>query len=203
MLNSFLTSENSYIRFEWGKAQNNYRSEKAGHPVFDDVLFGYVSSPGQKKSTVAYELIRKDAEGKERRISAHAWEKYGNQIETFLSKGGGGNIGTPIDNLPEVSQNQKDHLKSLNVHTIEALASLSDAGLSNIGMGARDLQARAVYYVNHSKNKASEEERKKLSSLEDENKTLKERLDALEAIVREKSNVSTIPTAPAQKRSHK
>jgi len=35
-------------------------------------------------------------------------------------------------------------LKTLNIHTVEALAQVSDTNLGNIGMGARDLRDKAI-----------------------------------------------------------
>jgi hypothetical protein len=55
--------------------------------------------------------------------------------------------GTPLEHWPDIDALTVARLKLAHVFTLEALAGLSDAGLSAIGIGARQLQARARAFL--------------------------------------------------------
>jgi hypothetical protein len=57
--------------------------------------------------------------------------------------------GTPLEAWPGIAPGQISRLKDLHVRTVEDLATLTDAALDKIGMGARELQRRAQAFVNN------------------------------------------------------
>jgi hypothetical protein len=175
----FQTAEGSIIRFEWKDVQNNFLTEKMSKQVFDKVLIGYVSATGQKKSEVANEFLRRDVNGGETRKNPRAWERYGVQAEKYLNKADDF-FGTSLDKLEGLTPRQVALLQELNVMTIEQLANLSEMGLNNIGMGARDMQAKAVY---HMKNSASQNAAAEAAKLKEEQEQFKEQMKSQADII--------------------
>jgi hypothetical protein len=55
--------------------------------------------------------------------------------------------GTPISELPFLSEAQRANLRVFNVHTAEQLAALDGTPLQSIGMGARDLKNKAQAFL--------------------------------------------------------
>lgn len=179
----YRTSEGSFITFKWDTAKNNFLSEKNGGPVFDKVLIGHISSPGQQKSTMSLEFLREDANNNVRK-NENAWKRYGEQAEAFIKKEESPKLqGTPIEQMPGLDMKVAASLKAMHVHTVEALADLTDTGLNALGMGARKLKAEALGYLESRKSKdAAVEVAQKLSA---ENAELREQLASLTDIVKE------------------
>lgn len=87
--------------------------------------------------------------------------------------------GTPLDVWPAMTKGMIDALRMINIRSIEDLAETNDAGLENIGMGARVLRDKARHYL-----KAREGEGALAEALSQRDNTiedLRRRLDELEA----------------------
>jgi hypothetical protein len=153
MENFYKTPDGNFISFEWRTDKNNFLSEKEQKPVFDKVLMGHVRCPGQQKSEAVIEFIRESVNGNAKR-NVSAFDKYKVCVDEFMRHGDGGQLqGTPVDHWKDIDMKTAATLKAMNVFTVEALATLSDAGLQNLGMGARSLQAQAKTYLEASKSK--------------------------------------------------
>lgn len=55
--------------------------------------------------------------------------------------------GTPLEDWTGMGKAQVAQAKALNIFTVEQLADLNDHGLRNLGMGARELQAKARLFL--------------------------------------------------------
>lgn len=180
----YRTDDGNFLMFRWDTAKNNFLTEKEGRPVFDEVLIMTILSPGQQKSTVDKEVIRKT--GDKEKKDDNSFMRYGRQIEEFLSKEqAGGRHGTPVEHWKEIDLGQAATLRALNVFTVEALAELSDTGLQAIGMEGRKLQKKAKDYLEATKDSAAvmnalKEEQQKNVELNARLEQLQERLEALE-----------------------
>lgn len=125
-------------RFFLDKALNPFKSQEAGHPVYDEVEKVDIIIPGQNQS-IATERIKDHH--RERWPNAYAAWKKGLEIATE---------GSPLEMWPPLTPAQVANLKVLNITTVEQLAQLPDSALSKIGMGARDLQIKAKAWLTES-----------------------------------------------------
>lgn len=166
MQNTFRTDEGSMISFEWRDKRHNFLSEKKGEPVFIKTLAGTIMPPGQSKSTLVHEFLT-EFEGK--RAKSHLYGRYRKEIEAFLNGETKNADETPIEEWDVVDEQFCRKLKSLNINTVEDIASLSDTSLQAVGMGARELQKKAKLFVSAGKDKklATELVRRVISEEED------------------------------------
>lgn len=94
--------------------------------------------------------------------------------------------GTPIRGWRLVPDTIQDHLIQLNIHTVEALANITDEALAHVGIGAREFKDRAKAWLSQNNDQAGTAI--KMAELEQENASLKasvagltERVNALVA----------------------
>lgn len=151
-----------WVRFYNQAVQNNFRSEKEGHPCFDDVLFISVISPGDAHNKIDRKATEQD---KQRFHKQWANFKAGNaeKIE-----------GTPIIEWPAITRSQSEELKFLGVLSIEQLALASDAQVQKI-MGGVSLREKAKAFLSVASNTA---EAQKAAA---ENVYLREQIEALKS----------------------
>src|SRR5687768_815026 len=100
--------------------------------------------------------------------------RFEDQYKRFKSNSAQAMSGTPIEELPFLTQAKRYELKALNVYTAEALAALDGKPLANIGMGGRELKDHAQAYLDKAAGNAD------VLKLASENAELKRRLEALE-----------------------
>ena len=110
------------------------KSVKAGAPIYDDVDMIEVITPGEK------DPVRQIASEIHKRRFPRQWEAYKSGQEMAQS-------GTPIELLLTAQPGTVLQLKSLNIHTIQQLAGLSDAAKQMIPMGGQQLQDKARAYL--------------------------------------------------------
>ena len=149
------------VEFHEGQIYMEYLSKQLGYPIFAMRIFTLIRQPGNRNTVwdhetkgIAYETVVDGASG-EYHTSWDVLEvcengdvpepaKYPAAWNRFLKKGISADSGVPIEQWGTVTRSYAESLKSQNVHTVEALAGLSDQSAQNI-MGAikyRDL-ARA------------------------------------------------------------
>ncbi len=110
------------------------KSIKGGAPIYDDVDMIEVITPGEK------DPVRVVATPLHQRRFPRQWEAYKNGQEMAQS-------GTPIEMLLTNQPSAVLQLKSLNIHTIQQLAGLSDSAKQMIPMGGQQLQDKAKAYL--------------------------------------------------------
>jgi hypothetical protein len=107
----------------------------AGRPVYKDETFVKIVVPGDRNSVV----FTKAKEEHKRRFP-RAWAAY-EQRERHVTEG------TPLEVWPQMSRAQALTFRAAHIHTVEALAALSDAHLDNMGWDARQWRAKAQAYL--------------------------------------------------------
>ena len=114
---------------------NRKESRKQGRPIFDEVPYVDIRTPGDRTS----HIFRPAAEIDKRRWQRH-WEAFekGNDVE--------GHRGTPLSVWPAISRAMVEELKYFNVYTVEQLADLSDTNAQNF-MGVREWITRARAFL--------------------------------------------------------
>jgi len=158
-------------------------SKDAGHPIYQDRIMTRIFAPGMTKTIwehetrgVKYETVI-DADSGEYQTS---WEvdelmengekpepmRFPNAWNAFVKKGSKVANGWPIEEWGAINRSFAESLKALNVHSVEAMAGLSDSAAANImgGIKYRDLA------------KASLDERK-ANEIVAKEQTLRERAD--------------------------
>lgn len=148
----YKTDSNAVLRFYEQPSKNNFASEAQGKPVYDTVLMAEIITPGQASSTLEVELERvfswkpEDAPDRVKRTRDYA--KYHAQIEAYRNETGEFvDDGMPIRNWAQIDRGTAETLAAQGIHTVEALAGISDGNLSNLGTGARMLRDKAQAYI--------------------------------------------------------
>lgn len=96
--------------------------------------------------------------------------------------------GTPLEELPFLTQAKRMELKALNVHTAEALAAVDGQELKNLGMGGRALKDQAQAYLDNASGTA------KVTALASENEDLRKMVEDLQREMK-----SMKPDAPSDR----
>lgn len=131
------------VRFYKNWKQNNDESEKQGRPVGVEFDYVEIRGLGQDKTVVKRKAMLADQNEYPRE-----WDLYQRGLEQTAE-------GTPLREWPVMTPDEILRLNSHNIHTIEALVAVSDAGLQQIGQGARQLQQRAKAFLDEDAPKAA------------------------------------------------
>lgn len=143
----FFKHDGNYVHFEWQPTKNEKASEEAGRPIFDKTLIVYVTSPGLTKTVPTFWIKRVSLDGKTV-INREYAARYKEQIDKFEATEVGGKMeGTPLDELPFLDVHTRAMLKAHHIYTAEALAELSESGVSEVGMGARTWKNQATAWI--------------------------------------------------------
>ena len=147
----YKTDTNAVLRFYETAIKNNFQSQLAGKPVFDTAVMAEVITPGQSASTLEVVIERKftvpNADGQEYMRSPHYY-KFQKQYEAFKADSDDhSDTGMPIRNWAQIDRGTAETLAAQGVHTVEALASVADSALQNLGVGARTLREQAQQYI--------------------------------------------------------
>lgn len=130
------------------------KSQEAGRPIFDSVLFVRIQHPGERDC-----IDRRAMDEDARRYP----KEYRGYMENRKSEG---YSGTPLSVLFPAHPDTVEILRFHRVMTVEHLAHLSDTALHNVGMGAAEWKDKAIRYLDAVKAgagfTAGEAEREKL-----------------------------------------
>lgn len=154
-----------WVKFE--QVAKEIPSQTGGTPTYEDVIMAYVHIPG---GDVFPREMDKSGEEWLRRKHGRFFPVY----EQFKAGKEQKVAGTPITVLNFLSPARVKSLEARNIFTVEQLASLSDAHVQDLGMGAREIQKKAKSYLEDSSQ--SDKEMKAIK----ENEALKSRLEELE-----------------------
>ena len=170
----FNTDPNDNCRplFRWEAKQNSAKSKVEGRPIFDQVPFVTIMSPGDNKNVID---ARVNDEHKTR--WPRQWDAFQKGSEQPLN-------GTPINEWPALNMAQVAELKALNIFSIEQLANLDDRGTQEMtGLVTLKQQAQAhlavgkddgvIYEALDKVDKLTEE----IAAMRAENKELRQELD--------------------------
>lgn len=198
------TDEGLHVQFFVRPIHMEALSKDAGFPIFQDRVFTRIFAPGMTKTIwehatrgVKYETVV-DAETGEYHTS---WEidemmesgekpepnRFSNAWNAFVKKGAKVDQGWPIEEWGAITRSFAESLKSMNVHTVEALSTLTDAAAANImgGIKYRDLakaslDERKKHEVVAREQARAERADERAAAMEKEIKALKDQLRDLE-----------------------
>lgn len=153
-------------------------SREAGREIRKDVDFIRIRFPGNNKT-----VVEERADVKSQRCpESGRWLTYAERFPEHYARYREGReyiAGTPLDALATLTAAQRANLRSYNVHTLEQLAAIDGPALKNLGMGARAMKDQAKAYLDSAEGSAD------VMKYAAENADLKERLEAMEALMAE------------------
>lgn len=147
--------------------ENKGLSAAEGRPVYQDVEFVRILIAGDSKTEVVHKVS--DRIKQEYRAEYEYWKRTQQQAVT----------GTPLEQWPGASASFIKTCKHVNVFSVEALADLGDSHLANLGMGAREMAARAKAWLAAAKDNAVAER------LASENSLLQDQITSLQQQIKD------------------
>ncbi len=169
-------------------------TEEQGHPIHEDRIFTRIVAPGNTKTTWDYEskgvVYIYDPDSGEQTgydvdenlpIEVCDPQRFPKAWERFTKKGQKVTEGWAIETWGAITRSLAENLKAVNIHTVEALAGLSDANASSFmgGLKYRNLAKAALDEAQLLSLASVEQER--ANRAEEESKQLKEQLKAMQA----------------------
>lgn len=137
-------------RFYIYTTENKAKSKEAGRPIFDDMEAVEVRFAGNRQTVSVFPAHAvcgqvQDEDG-DSRVVTYA-ERWPEQYKRFKAKSQQIAAGTPVDELPFLTQAKRSELKALSIYTCEALSLLDGQELKNLGQGGRELKNQAQAYL--------------------------------------------------------
>lgn len=118
-------------------------SAEKGYPVFKDREFIRIEIPGDKQSIYCQPATDIDR------------AKYPRAYAAFKERGKVAAEGYPVENWPQIPRTMAMTLKAMHIHTVEALAEVSDGNLGNLGHEGREMRAKAQAFLSVAKDTAA------------------------------------------------
>jgi hypothetical protein len=138
------------VKFRADKTKNEAKTKLAGRPIFDDVELVEIRSAGDRNTVKVFPAHAQHRwitnEDGEQEIETYAM-RWSEQYRRFKEGRMQIQDGTPLSELPFLTEAKRAELKALNIHTAETLASLDGLNLRTLGMGGRELKNQAEAYI--------------------------------------------------------
>ena len=173
-----MTEENQQLHIEFysDTRENKAKSAEAGRAIHEDIEMVRIRWAGDKnQSLVAPAQGFGSARNPETNLRMTYAEQFPRHYEAFKANKAVVADGTPLEELPFITNAKREDLKSLNIYTAEALASLDGSLLGKLGMGGRDLKNRAEDWIEKAAGVAVE------NRLSQENTALQNQITELKA----------------------
>lgn len=178
------------VTFRADKVKNEAKSVEAGRPIYDDIELCEVRTAGDRETVKVFpahafhQWIRNE-EGEQEQITyAQRWSE---QYRRFKERRAQIQEGTPLSELPFLTEAQRSTLKALNVHTAETLAAIDGPRLKTLGMGGREWKNQAQAYIDNASGSAN------VTAMAAKIEMLQQQIAALSA-----APVQPAPVAPAE-----
>lgn len=147
-------------------------TKKEGRPIYKDVEYVEIRIAGDQHHRPCYpahSFWQRDENGNDMTYAM----RWSDQYRKWKEGSGQAVHGTPIEELPFLTQAKRSELKALSIYTAEALASLDGKNLKTLGIGGRELKDQAQAYLDKAKGSAD------VTRFAAENADLKAQLDEL------------------------
>lgn len=147
-------------------------TKKEGRPIYKDVEYVEIRIAGDQHHRPCYpahSFWQRDENGNDMTYAM----RWSDQYRKWKEGAGQAVTGTPIEELPFLTQAKRSELKALSIYTAEALASLDGKNLKTLGIGGRELKDQAQAYLDKAKGSAD------VTRFAAENADLKAQLDEL------------------------
>lgn len=124
------TDSNLYVEFRMESVLQPFLSEKEGRPIFKDVPYIRIITPGDRTKVM------------DRPVNEEDMARFPRQYQAFKNQEVQVTEGTPITEWPPLTRSEAMEFKALNIHTVEQLANLPDSSLNWLGGMERRKQAQ-------------------------------------------------------------
>ncbi|WP_273727478.1 hypothetical protein [Brucella gallinifaecis] len=158
--------------------QDSIASKKAGRPIFKDLEVCELHFPGDKQHKPVFPAHSFAGWGEDEFGNAQKLTyaiKYNDQYLRFKEGRAQVADGTPLSELPFLTEAKRMELKALKIYTAEQLAGLDGQNLKNLGQGGRALKDQAQAYLDSAAGSAGN------VALADENAALRQQIAELKA----------------------
>jgi hypothetical protein len=200
MMVSYGTDDGMIVEFFEEPLYMEYLSKSLGHPIYRMNIMTRIMQPGNRNTVwvhqtkgITYEMVV-DPQSGEYHTDWDILEvcdngdvpeptKYPKAWARFMKKGISADTGHPIEQWGIITRSYAESLKAQNIHTVEALAGLTDQAAQTI-MGAVKYRDQAKAYLDErEKNRIVAREQEKASRFEELYKESTARIEALNATV--------------------
>jgi hypothetical protein len=186
-----------FIKFYKATIKNEAQSKLAGRPIHEEKEMVQIRIAGDK-NTILHSL----AHDKSRYVASIGHlsyaERFPRHYEAFKKNEVQIGDGTPIEELTSLGAARIADLKAVNIHTIDALAGLSETALRKLGTDNQSLREMAKKYLEKANGFAVE------GRLMAENEAMKDQIalleDQIRQIVAEQSKKPTL-SIPAKEKT--
>lgn len=146
------------VKFRADKVKDEGESKRQGRPIFKDMEMIEIRTAGDRNTVKVFPAH-----------AQHRWtqdEDGGQVVETYAMrfseqyrrfKEGRQQIqdGTPLSELPFLTEAKRSELRALSIHTAETLAALDGTNLKTLGPGGRELKNQAAAYIDNANGSAN------------------------------------------------
>lgn len=113
--NPFVGDKRLFVRFENRPCKDDEKSEKEGRPIFKDVVYIEIHTPGDRDNILLRPMTKLDEKRFEERFEK--WKKM--QADETME-------GMPLSEWPAMPKSTLYEMRFFNIYTVEQLAELSD-----------------------------------------------------------------------------
>lgn len=163
-----------HIEFFTEAVQDKKASKNEGRPIFKDEEMVRIRFVGDNKRELVAPAHDRFKRGPEGGYITYA-DEFPRHYEAYKKGQEVIGDGTPISELPFMTEAKRKELRALNIHTAEALAHLDGTNLERLKMGGRDLKNQAAAWLEKAHGSAD------MTRFAAENAALHEQVEALKA----------------------
>lgn len=149
-------------------------TKKQGRPVFEDREYVRIRFPADNKRELVAPAHEMHYVSHARQQMTYA-QRFAASYDAFKRDVADLTVGTPLTELPVLTEARRAELAAQGVKTVEQLAGLPDPSMRKLGIGARDLVVAAQAYLEKAQDNAE------VTALKREIEALKARLGGQDA----------------------
>jgi len=187
------SDQNLFVEFHTKAVENTFLSEKEGRPVYENVDFISIHTPGDRNKKVVRKVAKTQDEANG---NAPDTVRFRVQWEAYQQNKAQVSNGTPLEMWPPIDPATIENLKVFRIFTVEQLASTAESNFDNLPLGIRAWRDKAKSWL------ASAEGNSELIRLNSENNNLKTELAMLKKQLEKlASDVESERRSPGRPRS--
>lgn len=146
------------VKFRADKIKNEGKTKQAGRPMFDDIELVEIRTAGDRNTVKVFPAhsmhrwtMNEDGEQEEQTYA----QRWNEQYRRFKENRQQVQDGTPLSELPFLTEAKRAELRALSIHTAETLAALDGQNLKTLGPGGRELKNQAQAYIDQASGSAN------------------------------------------------
>lgn len=127
---------------------NEAASKAAGRPIFQEMEVCEIRFAANRQTVAVFPAHDPEPNATREKGEVVTYAMlYNQQYRAFKSSEAQEVSGTPLSEAPFLSEGKRRELRALNIHTVEALASVDGQPLKQLGMGGREMKNQAQAYL--------------------------------------------------------